>query len=78
MLTVLFFARLREIVGTERLLLAPPADVAQLRTALLAAHPNLAGLLPQCVITVNAELVSDAQVLQPGDEVAVLPPVSGG
>ncbi len=35
-------------------------------------------ILPSCRIWVNGEQVEYSSPVQPGDEVAVLPPVSGG
>ena len=40
--------------------------------------PNFAELLPSCRIWLNGEAVSGSTVVTDKDEVAVLPPVSGG
>ena len=79
-LTVLLFARLREIAGSDTVAVMLPAaaTVADIRRALASAHPDLAGLLERCAVAVNHDFVDDARVLAPGDEVAVIPPVSGG
>ena len=48
--------------------------------ALQAAYPQLERLLPRCALAVNGEYMDcdcEAQ-LADGDEVAVLPPMSGG
>jgi molybdopterin converting factor small subunit len=65
---------------------APPAavshsgttTVAAVRAALLAAHPRLAGILPSCRFAVNQDLAEEEQAVREGDEVALVPPVSGG
>jgi molybdopterin converting factor subunit 1 len=79
-LTVLLFARLRDVAGTDRVSVVLPAasTVADVRHRLAAAHPDLAGLLDRSAVAVNHDFADDARVLTPGDEVAVIPPVSGG
>jgi molybdopterin converting factor small subunit len=58
--------------------IALPAAVADVVAALAAHSRELAELLPCCAIAVGDELVDRDFVINPGDEVAVLPPVSGG
>jgi molybdopterin converting factor small subunit len=78
--TVLFFASAREAAGARS---APFGSagrtVAQLAGALVATYgPDLERVLSTCAIWVNGEPVPSSHVLFAGDEVAVLPPVSGG
>lgn len=77
---VKLFAIARERVGSATLPLSLPegATVADLRSALAQACPDLAGLVPQMLIAVNAEYADDLQPLSPGAEIACIPPVSGG
>ncbi len=71
------FAMLRERAGTSELELELP-DGARVRDALAApAVAALAEGLP-LVLAVNREYASDEQPLAPGDELALVPPVSGG
>ena len=79
-LTVHLFAALRDAAGAPAVVveLPPRATVADLRRALAAAHPPLAGLLARSRIAVNHDFADDAAVLDPAAEVAVIPPVSGG
>lgn len=72
---VRLFAALRERAGTDRLELELP-DGARVADA-LAAVDGLAGGLP-LVLAVNREYAAPDQLLRPGDELAVVPPVSGG
>ena len=51
--------------------------VADLRRKLLAEYPRLAGLR-SLYIAVNNEYADEEKVLQEGDEIALIPPVSGG
>ncbi len=79
-LTVRLFAGLREAAGRESLTvpLPPGATVALLRQKLAECHPMLASWLPRCAVAVNYEYLTDEQVVPPGAEVALIPPVSGG
>lgn len=78
--TVRLFARLREIVGAAELERAVPdgSTVQQVWRALAHEFPPLAEFEPSISAAVNAEYAKlDARV-HDGDEVAFLPPVSGG
>lgn len=77
---VLLFAALREAAGARELAVALPqgTTVAELRAYLADAYPALAPLLPNSGIAVNQELAEPATLVRPGDEVALIPPVSGG
>jgi len=79
-LTVLLFAAARDLAGTDAATveLAPGATVAELRAALARDFPALAPLLVKSAVAVNHDFAEDDRVLRPGDEVAVIPPVSGG
>ena len=79
--TVLLFAAFRDAVGRSEVTMAlvpedGPTSVGDLWRALVVAHPGLAKLPPAAAV--NARLVRFDDVLAPGDEVAFLPPVSGG
>jgi MoaE-MoaD fusion protein len=77
---VRLFASLRERAGRESLVLeAVPAgtDVAGAKRLLEARHPEL-GSLQSVRGVVGTSYVSDATRLAEGDELALLPPVSGG
>lgn len=69
------FAMLRERAGTRELEIELP-DGARVRDA-LAALEELAGGLP-LVMAVNREYADADAPLAPGDELALIPPVSGG
>jgi molybdopterin synthase catalytic subunit len=77
---VLFFAVLRERVKSESEALDLPAGatVGAARSALAAAHPEIARLLPQVRSAVNRQMVGDSHTLCDGDELALIPPVAGG
>lgn len=79
-LTVHLFARARELAGsgTVAVELPPGATVADLRRTLAERLPALAGLLERSAVAVNHDFAEDSRALAAGDEVAVIPPVSGG
>lgn len=78
---VVFFAGAKQAAGTGRasLELEEGTTLSQL-AGLLGEHygEDLAALLPSCALWVNGEPAEPSSTLQPDDEVAVLPPVSGG
>jgi MoaE-MoaD fusion protein len=75
--TIRLFAMLRERAGTDSLVLELPAG-ARVRDALAAAPvAALAEGLP-LVMAVNREYAAEDALLSPGDELALVPPVSGG
>lgn len=77
---VRFFALAREKAGTSAADWALPdgATLADLWQALEAAHPALAPLASSVSFAVNREYAERSQPLGDGDEIAVIPPVSGG
>jgi len=82
MIEVLFFARLREALGLSRLTLEldAPITVARLKELLAARGTAWQQALGQCQVlaAVNQEMVGEATVIRPGDEVALFPPATGG
>ncbi len=58
--------------------LAEGATIAQLRSAIAEGYPKLAGILNSVVLAVNGEYADDRTALAESDEVACIPPVSGG
>jgi molybdopterin converting factor subunit 1 len=79
-LRVLFFGAARDAAGHEELelSLSSPANVASAFAQLLAAYPALARFGNSLLLAVNQEYAVGDRELSDGDELAVLPPVSGG
>ncbi|MDX2149981.1 MAG: molybdopterin converting factor subunit 1 [Bryobacteraceae bacterium] len=77
---VLFFGMLKEIVGRpeDALDLPPGAQVESVFDHYAAAAPPLRDLRKSIVLAHNHEFVDARTPLSDGDEVAFLPPVSGG
>jgi molybdopterin synthase sulfur carrier subunit len=76
---VLFFGRLKEIVGraNDSLNLAEGSSIEDL-FAQYAGNPELARYRTSMVASCNQEFAAWSTLLRAGDEVAFLPPVSGG
>ncbi len=83
-ITVLFFASLREKLGTGREQLTLPAGVTtagQLRAHLCARGPEWAQALAEgraVRMAVNQVMADAATLIAPGAEVGFFPPVTGG
>jgi len=77
---VLLFAGLRERLRSDGADVQMPAQatVRDLLAALAEQHPGLRELLPPCRVAVNQEFVGLDHPVAETDEVAVIPPVSGG
>lgn len=72
------FAAAREAAGTNRDEV-PGATVAEVLDAARARYgAGFVALLPTCRVWVNGEQADPSTPVGDGDEVAVLPPVSGG
>ncbi len=78
--TIRLFARLREIAGAGELVRDLPggATVGAVWKALAAEFPAMARYEASISSAVNADFAPMSTALAEGDEVAFLPPVSGG
>jgi len=76
---VLFFGHLKDRSGeSEQVDIAPPACVRDVLNLLCDRHPELWQWLGFTRIAVNMEYASPDTPLHEGDEIALLPPMSGG
>src|ERR1700682_3197781 len=77
---VLFFGMLKDLVGkaSDTLDLDQGASVADLLAHYETQTPRLRESLPSLALAVNQEYASAETKLRSNDEVAILPPVSGG
>jgi molybdopterin converting factor subunit 1 len=78
--TVRLFARLRDIAGAAELTrdIAHGATIQTVWRQLAGEYPELGQYERSISSAVNADYARMDQVLSDGDEVAFLPPVSGG
>ena len=78
--TVRLFARLRDLAGSGELVrdIATPATVESVWRSLVAEMPDLGVYERTMSVAVNADYAKMSAKVSDGDEVAFLPPVSGG
>ena len=74
------FAILREKVGASEVTLELPehSTITDLMEKMAHQYPALLEGVAQTMVAVNTEYVQHSQPLHDGDEVALIPPVSGG
>lgn len=77
---VLFFGMLQDVVGQNRECLSLPesATLGDLLTHYEKRIPRLKNFLPSIALSVNQEYAGPDVKLKANDEIALLPPVSGG
>ena len=77
---VRLFARLSELAGAREVEveLGEELTAAGVYQALCTRFPALAGLENSLMYALNAEYVSPEHPVRDGDELALIPPVSGG
>ena len=78
--TVRLFARLRDIAGAAELRreVGPDATIRTVWTQLVNEFPDLGGYERSISSAVNADYARMDDRVRDGDEIAFLPPVSGG
>ena len=77
---VLFFGVLKELIGRsmDTVELPPGARISDLLSSYAESSKRFQEMLPSMALSVNLEYVQGDQPLREGDEIALLPPVSGG
>ncbi len=77
---VLTFARVREIIGASEIErpVAGGSTIESLWRSFVAEKPELAAFDSSIRFACNGKIADPALLLRDGDEVALLPPVSGG
>ena len=78
--TVRLFARLRDITGSNELIreAAPGSTIGVIWAGLVREYPDLANYERSISSALNADYARMDQMVGDGDEIAFLPPVSGG
>jgi sulfur-carrier protein len=87
-LKVKLFSILREIIGKEQIIVQLPrtdggrrrtsATVGDLRRRIYELYPAISARRIVMAIAVNSKVANDKSVLNDFDEIALLPPISGG
>lgn len=80
-MNILLFGITRDIIGESSLSFAEeeskPSTVGELKQLLGTSYPKL-NSLSSLAVAVNNSYAEDGQVLNEKDEIAIIPPVSGG
>jgi len=79
-MTILYFAQARRITGLpqETIAVTGPLSTYDLWDMLINRHPELATLRGSSRLARNDEFIPSDATLSPDDEIAIIPPVSGG
>ena len=78
------FAILKDIIGTQQIILQIPRKeegiitIAELKKRLLELYPEISAQRIAMGIAVNGVMANDKSVINEFDEIALLPPISGG
>ena len=77
---VKLFAILKDFAKSSELSLQVPegSTVGRAKEALLVVEPELRPWIARCAVAVNRAYMANETVLRDGDELALIPPVSGG
>jgi molybdopterin synthase sulfur carrier subunit len=80
MITVKLFAAMAEETGKDVLTLSWEEGMSteDVKRWLEEQYPILARRIPQAMVAVNQEFAGSEEKVKDGDEVAFIPPVSGG
>ena len=83
--TILFFAKSRELAGKKQCeeKLSQSTSYSRVKQEIVDLYPDLAQIADNIVLAVNQEYIDTEHphagfTLNEGDEVAVIPPISGG
>jgi molybdopterin converting factor subunit 1 len=77
---VRLFANLREVVGEREITITVPSGVtvSYLNNEIFRKYPQLKSFSNKFVTSVNCKVTTGDTIITSSDEVALLPPVSGG
>lgn len=83
MMPVLLFASLRDAAGADRIEVSVNlgdgrVSISDIVSACASQFPSLAAWLPHVRVALNHEYVVGDALASPADEIAFIPPVSGG
>ena len=79
-LKILFFAKLKELIGTSQIKfdIDKGSNIQDLKNRLVVKYPQLEDFLPIMLVSINQNFAFDTDMIPENAEVACFPPVSGG
>jgi len=79
-ISILYFATVKDATGIrmESIDLSKDTTISEMLSKISMIYPKLKHILNNIQISVNYRIVDFNTVLKDGDEVALLPPISGG
>jgi molybdopterin converting factor subunit 1 len=79
-ITILYFASVKDITGVkkETMNLTPDTSIKKLLEKISINYPAIKSISNVVKISINYKMMDMNTILKDGDEVALLPPVSGG
>jgi molybdopterin converting factor subunit 1 len=79
-LKVRLFAILKDVVGEREITITVPSGVtvSYLKNEILKKYPQLRSFSNKFVTSVNCKVTGGDTIISSSDEIALLPPVSGG
>ena len=80
LVTVKCFAWARDVTGEDEIELEVPESgtVKALRASLAQKFPPFSEKMESIAVSVNQEFAGDSHAVAAGDELALIPPISGG
>ena len=74
------FAWAYEVTGTDEIEveMKESAKVSDLREILSQKFPEFSGRMESIAVSINQEFVGEGAIISSSDEVALIPPISGG
>ncbi len=79
-ITIIYFASVKDVTGIrmESMDISNDTSIREILSKILIFYPKLKSMLNIIQVSVNYKVVDFNTVLKDGDEVALLPPISGG
>jgi len=79
-LSIKLFASLRQAMRSDVIKINIDSEITiyQMKKIVFETYPNLKTLNVPFFVAVNHKFVKDSSVIKPKDEVALIPPISGG
>ena len=79
-LSIKLFASLRQAMNSDKIVIDIDNEitVSHMKKIVFETFPNLKKLNIPFFVAVNYKLAKDSSIIKPKDEVALIPPISGG